>query len=127
MSVLLSLYYTTNCGLKVVQHDPNDALAHLRAIILPKFKVKCISRFKNSVIGFFNGGIVPGVFDILLINNKGVRKTTINTFLSILLASLTLSISICVTQGMWYPIFSFKVFSISDPTFLIIAPSLVLC
>jgi len=38
-----------------------------------------------------NGGIVLGVFVILLLNNKGVRKTRANTFLSVLLGALTFS------------------------------------
>ena len=38
-----------------------------------------------------NGGIVLGIFVILLLNNKGVRKTRANTFLSVLLGALTFS------------------------------------
>lgn len=71
-----------------------------------------------------NGGIVLGVFVILLLNNKGVRKTRANTFLSILLASLTFSIFHLRYAGQVIGHFSFKVFSFGDPTFLLIAPLL---
>jgi AraC-like DNA-binding protein len=71
-----------------------------------------------------NGGIVLGVFVILLLNNKGVRKTRANTFLSILLAALTFSIFHLRYAGDVISHFSFRVFSFGDPTFLVIAPLL---
>jgi AraC-like DNA-binding protein len=71
-----------------------------------------------------NGGIVLGVFVILLLNNKGVRKSRANTFLSILLAALTFSIFHLRYAGDVVSHFSFKVFSFGDPTFLIIPPLL---
>ena len=71
-----------------------------------------------------NGGIVLGVFVILLLNNKGVRKTRANTFLSILLAAMTFSIFHLRYAGDVISHFSFRVFSFGDPTFLIIAPLL---
>jgi AraC-like DNA-binding protein len=71
-----------------------------------------------------NGGIVLGVFVILLLNSKGVRKTRANTFLTILLASLTFSIFHLRYAGDVVTHFSFKVFSMGDPTFLVIAPLL---
>lgn len=71
-----------------------------------------------------NGGIVLGVFVILLLNNKGVRKTRANTFLSILLAALTFSIFHLRYAGKLITHFSFQVFSLGDPTFLVIAPLL---
>src|SRR3954470_12935457 len=71
-----------------------------------------------------NGGIILGLFVILLLNNKGVRKTRANTFLSILLASLTFSIFHLRYAGDVVTHFSFKVFSVGDPTFLLIAPLL---
>jgi AraC-like DNA-binding protein len=71
-----------------------------------------------------NGGIVLGLFVILLLNNKGVRKTRANTFLSILLAALTFSIFHLRYAGDVIRHFSFTVFSFGDPTFLVIAPLL---
>lgn len=71
-----------------------------------------------------NGGIVLGVFVILLLNNSGVRKTRANTFLSILLAALTFSIFHLRYAGDVISHFSFRVISFGDPTFLVIAPLL---
>lgn len=71
-----------------------------------------------------NGGIVLGVFVILLLNNKGVRKTRANTFLSILLAALTFSILHLRYAADVISHFSFRVFLFGDPTFLVIAPLL---
>jgi AraC-like DNA-binding protein len=71
-----------------------------------------------------NGGIVLGIFVILLLNSKGVRKTRANTFLSILLAALTFSIFHLRYAGDVIDHFSVKVFSFGDPTFLVIAPLL---
>jgi AraC-like DNA-binding protein len=71
-----------------------------------------------------NGGIVLGVFVILLLNNSGVRKTRANTFLSILLAALTFSIFHLRYAGDVISHFSVRVFSVGDPTFLVIAPLL---
>jgi AraC-like DNA-binding protein len=71
-----------------------------------------------------NGGIVLGIFVILLLNNKGVRKSRANMFLSILLGTLTFSIFHIQYAGDVLTHFSFKVFSFGDPTFLIIAPLL---
>ena len=71
-----------------------------------------------------NGAIVLGVFVILLLNNKGVRKTRANTFLSILLAALTFSIFHLRYAGDVISHFSVRVFSFGDPTFLVIAPLL---
>ena len=62
-----------------------------------------------------NGGIVLGVFVILLLNNKGVRKTRANTFLSILLAALTFSIFHVRYAGDVISHFSMSVFSVGDP------------
>jgi AraC-like DNA-binding protein len=71
-----------------------------------------------------NGGIVLGLFVILLLNNKGVRKSRANMFLSILLAALTFSIFHLQYAGDVISHFSFRVFSFGDPSFLIIAPLL---
>jgi len=64
------------------------------------------------------------VFVILLLNNKEVRKSRANTFLSILLAALTFSVFHLRYAGEVLSHFSFRVFSFGDPTFLLIAPLL---
>lgn len=71
-----------------------------------------------------NGGIVLGVFVILLLNNKGVRKTRANTFLSVLLGALTFSTFHLRYAGDVISHFSFKAYSLGDPTFLLIPPLL---
>ncbi len=73
---------------------------------------------------FTNGGIVLGVFVILLLNNKGVRKTRANTFLSVLLGALTFSTFHLRYAGDVINHFSFKAYSLGDPTFLLIPPLL---
>jgi AraC-like DNA-binding protein len=71
-----------------------------------------------------NGGIVLGIFVILLLNNSGVRKTRANTFLSVLLAALTFSTFHLRYAGEVIHHFSFRAYSLGDPTFLVIAPLL---
>lgn len=71
-----------------------------------------------------NGGIVLGVFVILLLNTKGVRKTRANVFLSILLGALTFSTFHLRYAGDVIHHFSLKTHSLGDPTFLVIAPLL---
>jgi AraC-like DNA-binding protein len=71
-----------------------------------------------------NGGIILGIFVIILINSKNGRKTRANAFLSILLASLTFSVFHLRYAGEVIHHFSFKVYSFGDPTFLLIAPLL---
>jgi AraC-like DNA-binding protein len=71
-----------------------------------------------------NGAVVLGVFVILLLNNKAVRKTRANTFLSVLLAALTFSVFHVRYAGEVLSHFSLNVFSFGDPTFLVIAPLL---
>jgi AraC-like DNA-binding protein len=84
-----------------------------------------IQEFTDRVFHILvNGGIVLGVFVILLLNSKGVRKSRANTFLSILLAALTFSIFHMRYAGDVINHFSFRVFSFGDPTFLVIAPLL---
>jgi AraC-like DNA-binding protein len=71
-----------------------------------------------------NGGIVLGIFVIILINSKGGRKTRANMFLSILLAALTFSVFHLRYAGDVITHFSVKAYTIGDPTFLLIAPLL---
>jgi AraC-like DNA-binding protein len=71
-----------------------------------------------------NGGIVLGVFVILLLNNKGVRKTRANTFLSVLLGALTFSTFHLRYAGDVINHFSLRAYTLGDPTFLLIPPLL---
>ncbi|MBA4056018.1 MAG: hypothetical protein C0490_14985 [Marivirga sp.] len=71
-----------------------------------------------------NGGIVLGVFVILLLNNKGVRKTRANTFLSVLLGALTFSTFHLRYAADVINHFSAKTYTLGDPTFLLIPPLL---
>ena len=84
-----------------------------------------MSRFLDQLfLVLTNGGIVLGVFVIILINSKGARKTRANTFLSILLAALTFSVFHLRYAGDVITHFSFKAYTLGDPTFLLIGPLL---
>jgi AraC-like DNA-binding protein len=71
-----------------------------------------------------NGGIVLGIFVIILISSRGGRKTRANMFLSILLAALTFSVFHLRYAGDFITHFSVKAYTLGDPTFLLIAPLL---
>jgi len=71
-----------------------------------------------------NGAIILGVFVILLLNTKGVRKTRANVFLSILLGALAFSTFHLRYAGDVISHFAVKAYSLGDPSFLIIAPLL---
>lgn len=71
-----------------------------------------------------NGGIVLGVFVIVLLNTKGVRKTRANMFLSILLGAMTFSTFHLRYAGDVIHHFSLEAYTLGDPTFLVIAPLL---
>ena len=71
-----------------------------------------------------NGGIILGIFVVLLINNKSVRKSRANFFLSILLAAFTFSIFHIKYAGNVISHFSIQAYNVGDPTFLVIAPLL---
>ncbi len=70
------------------------------------------------------GGIIQGIFIVLLINNREVKKGRSNFFLSILLLSLTFSIAHIRFAGAVLTHISTQVYSIGDPTFYLIAPLL---
>lgn len=72
-----------------------------------------------------NGGIFLGIFVVLLINNKGVRKSRANVFLSILLLAFTFSIAHIRYAGNVISHFSIQAYNVGDPTFLLIAPLLL--
>ena len=71
-----------------------------------------------------NGGIILGVFVILLLNNKGVRKSRANIFLSVLLAAFAFSIFHIRFAGNVISHFHVKAYNVGDPTFLLITPLL---
>jgi AraC-like DNA-binding protein len=80
--------------------------------------------FDQFFLVLINGGIVLGIFVVLLINNKGARKSRANIFLSVLLIALTFSIFHLRYAGNVMSHFSFRVFNAGDPSFLLIAPLL---
>ncbi len=69
-------------------------------------------------------GIVQGIFVVLLLNNSHVKKSRANLFLSILLLSLSFSIAHIFFAGEVLDHLSAKVYTLGDPTFLLIAPLL---
>ncbi|MEO5977045.1 MAG: helix-turn-helix domain-containing protein [Chryseolinea sp.] len=71
-----------------------------------------------------NGGIVLGIFVVLLLNSKDVRKSRANIFLSILLIAFTFSIFHTRYAGDVLSHFAVRTFLVGDPTFLLITPLL---
>jgi AraC-like DNA-binding protein len=92
----------------------------------------CLTKYFPVLVSFFdqlflvlvNGGIVLGLFVVLLINNRGARKTRANLFLSVLLIAFIFSIFHLRYAGAVMDHFSFRAFNAGDPTFLLIAPLL---
>jgi AraC-like DNA-binding protein len=80
--------------------------------------------FDQLFLTLVYGGIVLGIFIILLINNKEVRKSRANIFLSILLMAFIFSIFHIRFAGNIIDHFSVKTFPAGDPTFLLIPPLL---
>lgn len=81
--------------------------------------------FKNQLSVFLiYGGIAQGLFVVFLLNHKSVRKSRANLFLSILMVALTLSIIQILYWGRVLDHLSVNVYSLGDPTFLLIAPLL---
>src|SRR6185369_9277693 len=80
--------------------------------------------FDQLFLILVNGGIVLGIFVVLLINNKSARKSRANVFLSILLLAFTFSMFHIRYAGNVMNHFSVRVFNAGDPTFLLIAPLL---
>jgi AraC-like DNA-binding protein len=70
------------------------------------------------------GGIAQGLFVVLLLNHKTVRKSRANLFLSILILSLTFSIAHLRYAGRLLHHVASHIYSIGDPTFLLIPPLL---
>ena len=69
-------------------------------------------------------GIAQGFFFALLLNNKSVRRSRANLFLSILLLALSFSILHMMYSGMVLEHFSIQSYPLGDPTFFLIAPLL---
>ena len=67
-------------------------------------------------------GIVQGLFVAFLLNSRAVRRSRANVFLSVLLIALSFSIAHTVFGGRVITHLSVRVYSIGDPTFLLIAP-----
>ncbi|MBL0740798.1 helix-turn-helix domain-containing protein [Chryseolinea lacunae] len=70
------------------------------------------------------GGIVVGVFIVVLLNTRGVRKGRANFFLSVLLVALVFSVAHILFASQVINHLSAEVYTIGDPTFLLIAPLL---
>jgi AraC-like DNA-binding protein len=70
------------------------------------------------------GSLMLGVFVVLLLNNKGIRKSRANLFLSILLMALCFSILHIRFAGTVLDHLSVRAHSLGDPSFLLIAPLL---
>lgn len=71
-----------------------------------------------------NGAIAQGLFVVLLLNHKSVRKSRANLFLSILMVAMAFSIAHILYAGRIIDHISQNVYSLGDPTFLLIAPLL---
>jgi AraC-like DNA-binding protein len=69
-------------------------------------------------------GIALGLFVVLLLNNRSIKKSRANLFLSILLLCLSFSIAHILFAGAVINHLSAKVYTLGDPTFLLIAPLL---
>lgn len=69
-------------------------------------------------------GIAQGFFVVLLLNNRSVARSRANLFLSILLIALSFSIAHILFAGAVINHFSAKVYTLGDPTYLLIAPLL---
>jgi len=69
-------------------------------------------------------GIAVGPFVVLLLNSKGGAKSRARVFLSVLLISLSFSIAHILFAGAVIDHLTTEVYSLGDPTFLLIAPLL---
>ncbi|GAA4470925.1 hypothetical protein GCM10023189_60550 [Nibrella saemangeumensis] len=80
--------------------------------------------FEQLSLIITNAGVVLGVFVTLLLTSKSVRESRANLFLSILLLAMSFSILHIQYAGRVINHFSANVFSLGDPTFLLIGPLL---
>lgn len=70
------------------------------------------------------GGITQGLFVVLILNSRSVRRTRATLFLSILLIALSFNVAHTLYAGAVINHFSAQVYSVGDPTFYLIAPLL---
>lgn len=77
----------------------------------------------NLLPVFLYGGIVQGIFTVLLLNT-GAKKGRANFFLSILILALSFNIAHLLFAGAVIDHMSARVYSLGDPTFLLIPPLL---
>ncbi|HEY4653649.1 MAG TPA: helix-turn-helix domain-containing protein [Cyclobacteriaceae bacterium] len=71
-----------------------------------------------------DGGIILGIFIVLLINHGGIRKSRANIYLSVLLVAFTFSIFHIGYAPRIVRHLSVHAYNLGDPTFLLIAPLL---
>jgi AraC-like DNA-binding protein len=71
-----------------------------------------------------NAGIVQGFFVAFLLNSRRVKRSRSNLFLSILLIAMSFSVAHIMYAGKVIHHFTVQVYSVGDPTFLLIAPLL---
>jgi AraC-like DNA-binding protein len=84
-----------------------------------------LKAFLNQLaIIIISGGIIQGLFVTLLLNNRRVKKSRANVFLSILLMALSFSTFHIMFAGKVINHFNVNVFNAGDPSFLLIAPLL---
>jgi AraC-like DNA-binding protein len=69
-------------------------------------------------------GIAQGFFVVLILNNRSVRRSRANLFLSVLLIALSFSITHIFYAGAIINHLSAEVYTLGDPTFFLIAPLL---
>lgn len=94
------------------------------------FNLNCFNI--NTLRAFFEqlsliitySGIVQGIYVVLLLNNRNVRSRRADIFLSILLIALSISTFHSYYAGVIIKHLSVEIYSVGDPTFLLIAPLL---
>ncbi|WP_338870817.1 AraC family transcriptional regulator [Spirosoma sp. SC4-14] len=69
-------------------------------------------------------GIAQGIFVTLLLNNKSVRGSRANWFLSVLLLAMSFSVLHTMFAGRVITHFAIKSYALGDPSFFLIAPLL---
>jgi AraC-like DNA-binding protein len=85
---------------------------------------KVLESLKQLSLVIIHAGIVQGFFVAFLLNRRNGKRSRANVFLSILLVSLSFSIAHILFTGHVLHHFAINVYSIGDPTFLLISPLL---
>jgi AraC-like DNA-binding protein len=84
-----------------------------------------LNRFLDQLFQILTfAGIAQSFFVVILLNNKNVRRSRANVFLSILLIALSFSIAHILFAGAVINHLSAQVYTLGDPTFFLIAPLL---